>query len=282
MSNCEKHNLIINFVCKKCGIKLCKDCKPIAYMGEIFCIECSEKIDESFIDKKNKAIFIKPIIKKIFFLTVCLFLLCLAIYYSFWKLKPIIIPVDERESVEFYLSLAYDSGKNSKTYERQMNSILRMNQSYRHLLGHIQKGDNAKDNKDYEEAISYYKKVRLMLPDWDYVYIFLAECFINLNDNESAIDYLKQAIELSPEKTKAYTMLGDVYQREGKFDNAILQYSKAMFIDNKNGKYPLALAKLYLESRNISKAIEHRDKAKNLGENTFDIDALIKQFIRKQ
>ena len=65
-----------------------------------------------------------------------------------------------------------------------------------------------------------YKPVKKMLPDWDWVYIFIAECYDGLGQMDSAKEELKQAIELNPDHAWGWYLKGALIARDHRLEEA--------------------------------------------------------------
>ncbi len=264
-----------------CKTELCKECKPISFQGKVYCAACCEIAENRLysMEIKKESFSSKYVFNRLAFSAILLAcLISFSGYYFLIKPKDnIVIPPDDKEVLVFYLNLAYDKGKNSDTYKRQMNNILRLDMSYKSLITFLHTGEQYLEEKNYKEALVNFEKIKNMLSDWDLIYVFTSECYSNLGENDKAIDELKQAIELNINNTKAYMFLGDIYEKQDKIEDAILQYTKAFYIDNKNSSLPLKLAELYLRKNSITKAFEYRNQASKLGANTQNIDSLIQE-----
>jgi len=272
------HDLVCHYKCATCGAMLCKDCKPVSYNNNIYCSHCVEQEEDKrfqLLLKKEKS---KSFSGKKFILTSLIILIFISAgYYLSIKPKEIKITLDDKERIQFYLTLAYNAKEGSSTYKRQMQNIFRLDSEYTNVVTFFENGQKLYKRGNYTKAIASFKKIQNMLPDWDIAYLFLARCYNKLDDSEVAKDYLVQSIELNPEGIESYMLLGDIYAQEEKYKDAILQYSKASFNDRKNSEIILHLAELYLKEKKLIKAREFREKAYKLGANTDMLDKLISQ-----
>ncbi len=278
---CKNHNLETTFSCAMCKTELCKECKPVSFQGKVYCATCCEIAENRIYNAeiKKESFSSKYVFNRVAFsaiLAAC-FISFFGYYFFIKPNENIVIPPDDKEVLVFYLNMAYDKGKNSDTYKRQMNNILRLDMSYKSLIAFLHTGEKYLAEKNYKEALINFEKIKNMLSDWDMIYIFTSECFFNLGESDKAIGELKQAIELNINSTKAYMFLGDIYDKQDKIEDAILQYTKAFYIDSKNSSLPLKLAELYLRKNSITKAFEYRNQASKLGANTQNIDSLIQE-----
>lgn len=263
------------YQCKTCGVPLCRECKPVSFRGKIYCPSCSESEEKALFVSEEKKARIRSFKIRETLMIAFLFLFCASLYYYlFLKPREIRIPADDRDRLRYYLNLAYEK-KSPETYNRQMDNILRINDDYRNVISFLKAGESKLDKLHYAEALKDFEKVKKMLPDWEWIYIFSAKCYAGMNKKDEAEEELKEAQELNPDGSRAYTMLGELYASEGDIEQAILQYSKALFIDSKNCDVMLNLAELYYRKNSRIKAQEFRDEARKLGANTQKIDDLL-------
>ncbi len=150
-----------------------------------------------------------------------------------------------------------------------------------------------------DEAIQYYHKAIANDPGLSDAYGNLGSIYIQKGMFDSAISVLKTALAIEPEKAMGHNMLGLAYNNMGMFDEAITQYKRALKIDPNNAdahfnlgvaygnkgmtnediieyKHAVALKPDYAEAHNnlavayylegqYELAIQHCDKAIELG-----------------
>lgn len=274
---CNQHHQPAVYKCSGCKTVLCKECRPVSFHEKIFCSRCLEKEEKRFFaaeDKKHRTQSYSWARLLSYFLFFILF--SGGTYYYFFVPRMITVSVDDKERLRYYLSLAYDSPRNSETYKRQMDSIMRLEDKYRNLIGFLKRGEKSADKTHFEDAIKDFEIVKKLLPDWDGIYILIAQCYKKMGKTAFAKDQLKQAQELNPEDSKAYILMGEIHLEEQEIDEAILQYTKAHFIDRTNPEVLLSLSELYVRKKSFIKAREFRDEARRLGANTQRIDELLR------
>ncbi len=274
---CNQHQKPVIYHCSCCKTALCRDCRPVSFHEKIYCSQCMEKEEKRFFaaeEKKHEARNYTWI--RLFSFSFLFLLFFGGIYYYFFVPRMISVSVDDKERLRYYLSLAYDSPRNSETYQRQMDSIMRLEDKYRNIIGFLKRGEKSADKKNYEAAIKDFEIIKNLLPDWDGIYILIAQCYKQMGKTAFAKDQLKQAQELNPEHSKAYILLGEIHLEEQEIDEAILQYTKAHFIDRSNPEIILSLCELYVRKKSFIKAREFRDEARKLGANTQRIDELLR------
>lgn len=278
MSDCIQHpENPTKFQCKGCKKELCSLCKPVSFHGDIFCHTCLDKEESKYFKKEDKKdAFWTSLQFKIGLGAITgLLILIFTIYYIMFAPKVVELNVNDRERVQFFLDMAYEAGKGTATYDRNVHNIKRMNAKYINILRYLSLAENALEKNQADVAIENYKKVKVMLPDWHWVYIFLGEVYLKKGTTEEGEIEIKQAIELNPEGTKAYILLSKYYEQQERLDEAILQLSKASFNDKKNGDILIELGKLYLKKKWFVKARELRNKARNLNADTSSLDKMI-------
>lgn len=274
---CMQHQQPVVYKCSSCKTALCKVCKPVSFHEKIYCPHCLEKEEKRFFAAEEKTHSAQNYSWSRLISYFLLFILFSGgTYYYFFVPRMITIPLDDKERLRYYLSLAYDSPHGSETYKRQMDSIKRLEDRYRNLIGFLQRGEKAAEKKHYEKAIKDFEIVKKLLPDWDGIYILIAQCYKKMEKKAFAKDQLKQAQELNPEHSKAYILMGEIHLEEQEIDEAILQYTKAHFIDRNNPEVLLSLSELYVRKKSFIKAREFRDEARRLGANTQRIDELLR------
>ena len=126
------------------------------------------------------------------------------------------------------LGLLYEKRNNLESAQKNYKNAFDLeptNTTYIYNLANIYlKG------KEYQHAITYYKKAISLDEQFADAYNNLACCLIEINqDLDLAKEYLKKAIELNPSH-KAYYLdtLGMIYLKEGLSDKAILNFSEAL------------------------------------------------------
>ena len=81
-----------------------------------------------------------------------------------------------------------------------------------------------------EQAITAYKKVISLKPDYVDAYSNMGVALQNQGKYEEAIDAHKKSISLKPDYAVAYSNMGNVLKDQGKLDKAIEAYDKAISI----------------------------------------------------
>jgi len=273
--NCATHpQEPVHFNCHGCQKALCGKCEPVSYQGEVFCHPCLERQEQLAFRKETRrtSIFNVPNLRRFFLLMGLVGFLFGILYVFLFKPREVTLSEEDQERVAFYLAKGYAAGKGTPIYERQMDNIVRIDIGYRHILTFLRRGEGAFLNKNFPGAIQNFKSVQKMLPNWGEINIFLAEVYLTWNDTKEAERELNQSIDVNPNQVKAYKMLAEIYRLQNRLDQAILNYSKALFNDRENIEILLIMAELYIDKKIFHRAEVFRNRAKELGADTTKID----------
>ena len=82
---------------------------------------------------------------------------------------------------------------------------------------------------------------------------------------DPAMKMLQKALAINPRRVDTYIKLGLVYRQKGMLDDAITAIDRAITIDPVNGEAHLGLAVTYYTRKQYTLAIEHCNKAIQLG-----------------
>jgi tetratricopeptide (TPR) repeat protein len=85
----------------------------------------------------------------------------------------------------------------------------------------FQKGYNAYELKDYDNAILYFQKALELNPQFATAYIGLGNAYSDKDNLDKAIQSYEKAIKLDPKDSRAYNGLGIIYAQKGNLDEAI-------------------------------------------------------------
>jgi tetratricopeptide (TPR) repeat protein len=123
-----------------------------------------------------------------------------------------------------------------------------------------------------DQALALIQEAIKADPNRAYFYIELARVMMEKPGGEKdAADALLKAIKTMGESPKLLVMLGDAYRKQGKTDDAISQYQRAVADPKaKNPEARVALGLLYKEKKDLQKAQESLEKAaqEQLGQGT--------------
>ncbi|MDR2970775.1 MAG: tetratricopeptide repeat protein [Bacteroidales bacterium] len=123
--------------------------------------------------------------------------------------------------------------------------------------------------KDYEQAITSFKKAVSIMPDFVVAYFNLGNAYIDIKDYKQAIASYKNVTNIDPEDAGAYYNLGNAYDDLNDFEQAIASFQKAISIKSDYAKAYHNLGRVYHKQKKIEQAIENYKIAARLGdENT--------------
>ena len=124
-------------------------------------------------------------------------------------------------------------------------------------------GDRYLARNDTSKALEQYLKALEMNPDDPYLHYVLALTYDKKGLLDKAEYHLKEAIELKPDYSDAYNYLGVIYFREGKVNQAIEAYNKALdnllYTKPQDAHYHLGI--VYLSLKEYQKARTHLEEA---------------------
>ena len=94
---------------------------------------------------------------------------------------------------------------------------------------HYEMGVQAMNSNDARTALLEEQKAVQLDPKLDRAHDALGLLYhVSYGDRAKAIEHYKRALELNPKFSEAYVNLGNVYQDEGRYDEAIPLYEKAL------------------------------------------------------
>ena len=130
----------------------------------------------------------------------------------------------------------------------------------------FQKGMNAAEIGEYDNAILYYQKSIEIDPDLATAFGNMGLAYSDKGNYNKAIECYQKVIKIDPDDAKAYVNMGNAYGYKGNYDKAIECYQKAIEInpDYTNAYYNLGIA--YHRKGNIEKAFELYKEAARLGD----------------
>jgi tetratricopeptide (TPR) repeat protein len=75
--------------------------------------------------------------------------------------------------------------------------------------------------KNYNKAMYYFEKTKLLFPNYDRLYNNLGIIYFNIGDFKNAEENYKKAIYLNPNRPETYNNIGSLYIETGRYDEAI-------------------------------------------------------------
>jgi FkbM family methyltransferase len=116
-----------------------------------------------------------------------------------------------------------------------------------------------------DEEISEYKKALSMNPDVAEAHCNLGAAYADKGMWDEAIDEYEKALTMNPDLPDIHFNLGIAYRQKGMVDDALAEFKKAVSIDPNNGETHFYLAAAFYANKQYGLAIEHCDKALELG-----------------
>ena len=125
------------------------------------------------------------------------------------------------------LSGLYNQGEFTVVVERAQALTMQYPEAF--IFWHVLGASSTKIGM-LEQAITAYKKVISLKPDYVDAYTNMGVALQNQGKLEEAIDAHKKSISLKPDYAVAYSNMGNVLKDQGKLDEAIEAYNKAISI----------------------------------------------------
>ena len=122
----------------------------------------------------------------------------------------------------------------------------------------FQKGNNAFQAKEYQNAIIYYNEAIQLKPDNARAYNHRGLAKINLQDYNGAITDYNKAIQLNPDDARAYNNRGSAKNETLDYTGAIADFNKAIQLnpDDADAYYWIGSTKYDLQERSFGRATQ--------------------------
>jgi Flp pilus assembly protein TadD len=114
--------------------------------------------------------------------------------------------------------------------------------------GEVQKmlGDIHGSRKDYDQAVSHYKRALELDSNNPEIMTALAATYLRIGENESAKELLTAVVQLKPDEPTAHQYLGFCHLRLGQIDEAIAGYRRAIALDDRDWEAHRGLGVAYM------------------------------------
>lgn len=109
----------------------------------------------------------------------------------------------------------------------------------------------------FDKAVPEYRKAIALNPGLAIYHADLAHCYFNLQKTELAKSETKKALKRNPGQAAALLVLGRLEEHEGKFEEAIGNYEKALHVDPTDPLIHLHLAQSYGKLNNEAMQAYH-------------------------
>ena len=135
---------------------------------------------------------------------------------------------------------------------------------------YIQIGKLALLNNDFEASISAFKRAKELKTDYEEANFYLAKAYAQAGNYDQAIALFGELQETSSDPEIFYEK-GRIFYNQGKVDEAILEFDKALTIapNHSNSLYSLGVA--YMSQGERSKALNYFEKVLELNPGNQDI-----------
>ncbi|MBU0476146.1 MAG: tetratricopeptide repeat protein [Bacteroidetes bacterium] len=129
----------------------------------------------------------------------------------------------------------------------------------------FQKGYNAQELGELDNAILYYQKAIELNPNYVDAYYNMGNAYGKNDNADKAIECYQKVIEIAPNYTDAYLYMGLAYGTEGDFDEAIMCFKKVIELDPNNASAYLDMGLVYGSEGDFDEAIRCIKKSIRLG-----------------
>jgi len=131
--------------------------------------------------------------------------------------------------------------------------------------------DEAKDaieRGEYDKAIEIYRYILIRYSDHaiavEHANAYLGDIFLTLRQLDAAEEHIKKAITLKPEKPGYHYILGFIYSIERRWNEAILEFEKALEGEPGNGEYLRGLGWAVYSRGDIIKGLSYLEEVNRL------------------
>src|SRR6266568_986633 len=149
----------------------------------------------------------------------------------FEHLKKAVSLADKASAGEKLLILGTEAGANGNA-AKQKEYLEQLVASYPNdERAHFNLGGYYFGQQDFTQAIEHYKKATELAPSYSPAYNILGYAYRQNADYANAEKAFQKYIELIPKDPNPYDSYAELLLKEGKFDDSITQYRKALSVD---------------------------------------------------
>ena len=117
----------------------------------------------------------------------------------------------------------------------------------------------------FDEAVKHYEEALSVRPDkLDVLYSHIADVLVKQGKLDQAVAYFNKALAFKPKIPKTLYNLAKVFERQGKPYQAIAHYNKALLYDPQMSKANHHLGDIYLKLDRLDEAVIQYNKALNI------------------
>jgi len=133
-----------------------------------------------------------------------------------------------------------------------------------------QRGDELRTDKDYLDAIDFYRAALKGAPGNASLFNKIGICQLMMQRYKDAKKSFERSIKADRDHSDAYNNLGVTYYATRNYNTAIKHYEKAISLNNDAASYYSNLGTAYFGKRQFDKAIQSYAKAVELDPDIFD------------
>ncbi len=163
-------------------------------------------------------------------------------------------------SIDDLVEEAIDDGNNArdeKQYDRAITFYERaLSRNAHEARAYYGLGNIYSDTNRYAEAADSFEEAIRLKPDFAVAHNGLGTAYSMLRRYDEAIERFREAIELNPEDGRFYNNLGFAYKALERYDEAIVQFKKAINRSPRNAPMHYVLGTTYVKVKNTTGAIE--------------------------
>jgi tetratricopeptide (TPR) repeat protein len=146
-------------------------------------------------------------------------------------LKKAVAAVDKVSNGEKLMILAAQAGSDAKATQQRTYLDQLVTAYPRDERAHFTLGTFLFGQQDIAGAIEHFKKANQLAPDYSLPYNLAGYAYRQVADYDNAEKAFKKYIELIPNDPNPYDSYGELLLKMGRFDDSIVQYRKALAID---------------------------------------------------
>lgn len=122
---------------------------------------------------------------------------------------------------------------------------------------HLQRALNHQKQREYGPALDEYEKALEYYPDYQYVFINLANMYEDQGKMKESFEAMKKAAEIDPNNSTTCYGMGRHYFLQHKYDEAISWYSRALKLNPRNHLYMHGIARGYQQKGDTANAVKY-------------------------
>ena len=190
----------------------------------------------------------------------------------------------KNEYAYFYIGNVYLQAGDTIKMQEYLTKSLQLNPKFTTAMRIM--AESFRDQGDHTNANKYYKTIVDYLPESGYYRFQYYRSLLKSGEYNLAESQIKKMISLQPKCLTNYKRLGDVYEKQGKYDEAMKEYTdlfnKLPLGDKMRASLHINIAEIYLEKDDIKQAKEEMKKATRAGATTGELAELQSQIEKRE